>query len=115
MVWADKEEEVGLGGGCDWAANAAGIRQGVQCHPRACACKNSGAGDHLPYRLAIYIAGLEESRCAASTAVKSHSHSFAACGDHPDLFVFKYDEDASSLSPDGPDEHRLGVHGLQVL
>lgn len=49
MVWADEEEEVGLGRGRDWAANAAAVCEGVQCHPRAGTCKNPGAGDHLPH------------------------------------------------------------------
>ncbi len=68
VVWVwEWEEEVGLGGGCHWAAYAATVPENIQCHSWAGACQNPGARDYLPYRLAVYIAGLEERRCAEYT------------------------------------------------
>lgn len=64
VFWAATEEEVGLGRGCDRAANAAAVCEGIQRHSGAGACQDPGAGDHLPHRLAVHFAGLEECRCS---------------------------------------------------
>ena len=66
MVWADEEEEMGLGRGRDRAANAATVRESVQRHPWAGKHKNPGARNHFPHRLAVYITGLEECRCGTT-------------------------------------------------
>lgn len=47
VVWIEEKEEVGLGGRCDGAADAAEVGHGIQYHAWARARQDTGARDHI--------------------------------------------------------------------